>query len=412
MRAVLDIILLVLQIYIWLLIAAAVLSWLIAFNVVNTRNQVVAMVADFLYRITEPVLRPIRSLLPNLGGIDVSPVILILIILFLENVIIRYIYPKRVLTDGEPSMVAHGGWRHVHGAADAERRPRRHRRDRRTRRRAAVLTARVRALPADGEANAALIRLIAKAVGVPSRDVTLVAGATARLKRLAISGDGPTVIAALEKIAHAALRLVRAEAGGRTMTARIIDGKTISADLRGKVTDAVHRLRRDRGIVPGLAVVLIGENPASEVYVRNKSKAVAEAGMQAFDRKLPATASEAELIDLIAALNSDEQVNGILVQLPLPKQIDAQQNYRGHRSGQGRGWFPPDQCRAPRQRLARPCSVHADGMRAASQDRAFIAGRPRSRGDRPLQHCRQAGCAIAARRKCDGDDCPFQDERS
>ena len=72
------------------------------------------------------------------------------------------------------------------------------------------------------------------------------------------------------------------------MTARIIDGKTISADLRGKVTDAVHRLRRDRGIVPGLAVVLVGENPASEVYVRNKSKAVAESGMHAFDRKLPA----------------------------------------------------------------------------------------------------------------------------
>jgi len=94
MRALLDIVLMVLQIYIWLLIAAAVLSWLIAFNVVNTRNQVVAMIGDFLYRITEPVLRPIRSLLPNLGGIDVSPVILILIILFLENVIIRYIYPN------------------------------------------------------------------------------------------------------------------------------------------------------------------------------------------------------------------------------------------------------------------------------------------------------------------------------
>jgi YggT family protein len=94
MRAILDIILLVLQIYIWLLIAAAVLSWLIAFNVVNTRNQVVAMIADFLFRITEPVLRPIRSMMPNLGGIDVSPVILILIILFLENVIVRYIYPN------------------------------------------------------------------------------------------------------------------------------------------------------------------------------------------------------------------------------------------------------------------------------------------------------------------------------
>jgi len=94
MRAVLDIILLVLQIYIWLLIAAAVLSWLVAFNVVNTRNQVVHMVGDLLYRLTEPVLRPIRNLLPNLGGIDISPVIVILIILFLENVIIRYIYPN------------------------------------------------------------------------------------------------------------------------------------------------------------------------------------------------------------------------------------------------------------------------------------------------------------------------------
>ena len=94
MRAVLDIILLILQIYIWLLIAAAVLSWLVAFNVVNTRNQVVAMLGEFLYRITEPLLRPIRSVMPNLGGIDVSPVILILLILLLENVIVRYIYPN------------------------------------------------------------------------------------------------------------------------------------------------------------------------------------------------------------------------------------------------------------------------------------------------------------------------------
>ena len=94
MRAILDIILLVLQIYIWLLIAAAVLSWLVAFNVVNTRNPVVAMIGDFLYRITEPVLRPIRNMLPNLGGLDVSPVILILLILLIENVIIRYIYPN------------------------------------------------------------------------------------------------------------------------------------------------------------------------------------------------------------------------------------------------------------------------------------------------------------------------------
>src|SRR6185312_15520253 len=108
------------------------------------------------------------------------------------------------------------------------------------------------------------------------------------------------------------------------MTARIIDGKAIAADLRGKVTDAVHRLHRDRGLVPGLAVVLVGQSPASEVYVRNKSKAVAEAGMHAFDRKLPEATSEADLLAEIARLNADPAVHGILVQLPLPKQIDAQ----------------------------------------------------------------------------------------
>jgi YggT family protein len=77
-----------LTLYVYLLIAAAVLSWLIAFNVVNPRNQFVAIVAEFLYRITEPVLRPIRSVLPNLGGIDISPVIVILIIIFIQTVIL------------------------------------------------------------------------------------------------------------------------------------------------------------------------------------------------------------------------------------------------------------------------------------------------------------------------------------
>ena len=93
MRALLDVILIALQIYIWILIAAAVLSWLIAFNVVNTRNQVVATIGEMLYRLTEPALRPIRNLMPTLGGIDISPVILILLIILIERVIIYYIYP-------------------------------------------------------------------------------------------------------------------------------------------------------------------------------------------------------------------------------------------------------------------------------------------------------------------------------
>ena len=94
MRALLDVIIMLLQLYIYLLVAAAILSWLLAFNVVNTRNQVVAMAAEFLYRITEPVLRPIRNVLPNFGGIDVSPVILILIIILIERIIYYYIYPN------------------------------------------------------------------------------------------------------------------------------------------------------------------------------------------------------------------------------------------------------------------------------------------------------------------------------
>jgi YggT family protein len=94
MRAILDIVDIVLNLYVWLLIAAAILSWLIAFNVVNTRNQFVASVAEFLYRITEPLLRPIRNILPDLGGLDISPVILIFIIMLIQRIIVYYIYPN------------------------------------------------------------------------------------------------------------------------------------------------------------------------------------------------------------------------------------------------------------------------------------------------------------------------------
>jgi YggT family protein len=80
----------VLSLYIWLLIASAVLSWLVVFNVVNTRNQAVMAIGNFLYRITEPALRPIRRVLPNFGGIDISPVILILLLMFVQNLLQEY----------------------------------------------------------------------------------------------------------------------------------------------------------------------------------------------------------------------------------------------------------------------------------------------------------------------------------
>ena len=82
----------VIEIYTWIVIASAIMSWLVAFGVVNTRNQVIRFVVDFLYRVTEPVLRPIRRILPNLGGIDISPVILLLGLFFLRSLLAEYVF--------------------------------------------------------------------------------------------------------------------------------------------------------------------------------------------------------------------------------------------------------------------------------------------------------------------------------
>jgi methylenetetrahydrofolate dehydrogenase (NADP+) / methenyltetrahydrofolate cyclohydrolase len=105
-------------------------------------------------------------------------------------------------------------------------------------------------------------------------------------------------------------------------TAKIIDGKAIAAALRAEVADGVAALKRERGITPGLAAVLVGEDPASQVYVRTKGRQTREAGMQSFEHRLPADTSEATLLALIAKLNADASVHGILVQLPLPRHID------------------------------------------------------------------------------------------
>jgi methylenetetrahydrofolate dehydrogenase (NADP+) / methenyltetrahydrofolate cyclohydrolase len=110
----------------------------------------------------------------------------------------------------------------------------------------------------------------------------------------------------------------------RAMGARIIDGKAMAAELRAGVAAEVRRLTAAQGLVPGLAMVLVGSDAASEAYVRSKAKATLEVGMRSFDHRLPATVSEAELTALVGRLNDDAAVHGILVQLPLPPQIDAQ----------------------------------------------------------------------------------------
>jgi len=112
---------------------------------------------------------------------------------------------------------------------------------------------------------------------------------------------------------------------GEKMTeAKIIDGKAFAADVRARVKTAVDALKADHGITPGLAVVLVGEDPASQVYVRNKGKQTLESGMNSYEFKMPATVSQDELLAKVAELNEDPSVNGILVQLPLPDHMDDQ----------------------------------------------------------------------------------------
>jgi methylenetetrahydrofolate dehydrogenase (NADP+)/methenyltetrahydrofolate cyclohydrolase len=107
------------------------------------------------------------------------------------------------------------------------------------------------------------------------------------------------------------------------MTARIIDGKAYAEGLRARIAKAVKELQAKHGLKPGLAVVLVGEDPASKVYVANKAKQTVEVGMKSWEHRLAASTSEKDLLALVEKLNNDPAVNGILVQLPLPKQIDA-----------------------------------------------------------------------------------------
>jgi methylenetetrahydrofolate dehydrogenase (NADP+)/methenyltetrahydrofolate cyclohydrolase len=174
------------------------------------------------------------------------------------------------------------------------------------------------------------------------------------------------------------------------MVARIIDGKAMAAALRARIAAEVARLKDDHGLTPGIAVVLVGADPASQVYVRSKGKAVNEVGMRAIDRTLPVSTSEAELLGVVAELNADASVHGILVQLPLPKQIDAHKIISAIDPAKDVDGFHPLNA----GRLARgfpglaPCtplgcvmlakSVHPslDGLEAVVIGRSNIVGKP------------------------------------
>ena len=174
------------------------------------------------------------------------------------------------------------------------------------------------------------------------------------------------------------------------MTARIIDGKAIAADLRSRVASEVVRVRRDHGLMPGLAVVLVGHDPASEVYVRSKHKQTQAAGMASFEHKLPADVAQQDLLALIATLNRDPAVHGILVQLPLPKSlhtetiinaIDPAKDVDGlhpHNAGRLAGGLQALSPCTPLGCIILAKSVHAslEGMNAIVIGRSNLVGRP------------------------------------
>src|ERR1700731_2626051 len=174
------------------------------------------------------------------------------------------------------------------------------------------------------------------------------------------------------------------------MTARIIDGKRIAAELRGRVADEVARIKREHGLMPGLAVVLVGSDPASQVYVRSKHKQTQQAGLASFEHVLPEDVAQGELLALIARLNRDPLVHGILVQLPLPKTlnteivinaIDPAKDVDGlHPSNAGRlaGGFAALSPCTPLGCIMLSKSVHTSlqGMNAIVIGRSNLVGRP------------------------------------
>jgi methylenetetrahydrofolate dehydrogenase (NADP+)/methenyltetrahydrofolate cyclohydrolase len=174
------------------------------------------------------------------------------------------------------------------------------------------------------------------------------------------------------------------------MTARIIDGKLIAAELRARVAEEVARVQRENGLTPGLAVVLVGADPASQVYVRSKHRETQAAGMASFEHVLPADVAQADVLALIEQLNRDSAVHGILVQLPLPKTLHSETIIRAidptkdvdglHPNNAGRlagGLAALSPC-TPLGCIILSKSVHAslEGMNAIVIGRSNLVGRP------------------------------------
>ena len=188
----------VITIYLWIIIINAILSWLVAFNILNTQNRFVFSVLDTTYKLTDPALNKIRRFIPMFGSIDISPVILILFLMFLRNIIFEIFAPRFILI-------------------------------------------------------------------------------------------------------------------------MIIDGKKIAAELREELKKKVTELKSTYNAVPGLTVILVGEDPPSKIYVKNKEKFAKEVGMNSEVIRYPENVEEKVVLNKIKELNNNNKVSGILVQLPLTK---------------------------------------------------------------------------------------------
>ena len=195
------------------------------------------------------------------------------------------------------------------------------------------------------------------------------------------------------------------------MAAQIIDGKAIAEEVRREVAADVAAWVAAGNDPPGLATVLVGEDPASAVYVGGKQKATHEVGMLGFDHRLAADTPQAEVEALLAELNADPRVSGILLQLPTPRPHRRQRADLADRPGQGRRRAHAGVGRAAGQGPARPAAVHAGRVHGAARPLRRRAGGRRGGRGRALGPRRQAGGADAARPPRDGHDLPLAHAR-
>lgn len=204
------------------------------------------------------------------------------------------------------------------------------------------------------------------------------------------------------------------------MTAKIIDGKTVSEEIREEVKAQADKLKKERGITPGLAFILVGNNPASQVYVKNKAKACESLGFFSLTEKMPEDTPEAKVLAKVNEFNNDNRIHGILVQMPLPKQIneykvietidpskdvDALHPFNIGKYSEAKSWKEIID-----NRLLLPCTPY--GMMVILEKYGIPVAGEKGGGGRPVKFRRQTDRIASSLKRCDGHDCPFKNTKS